>query len=41
MGTCNLVVRLVDLGEVALPEQVAEVEDVVLDFFAGYLLVGG
>lgn len=29
---------LVDLGEVALPEEVVEVEDVVLDLLAGYLL---
>lgn len=33
--------RLVDLGEVALAQQVAEVEDVVLDLLAGYLRRGG
>jgi hypothetical protein len=35
------VVRLVDLREVALAQQVAEVEDVVLDLLAGYLRGGG
>lgn len=32
---------LIDLGEVALTQQVTEVEDVVLDLLAGYLMRGG
>lgn len=36
--TGDLVMSLVDLGEVALTQQVVEVEDVVLNLLAGYLL---
>jgi hypothetical protein len=33
-------VSFVDFGEVALPDHIVEVEDVVLDLLAGYFLVG-
>ena len=36
--TGDLVVSLVDLREVALTQQVVEVEDVILNLLAGYLL---
>jgi hypothetical protein len=38
--TGDLIVSLVDFGEVALPDHIVEVEDVVLDLLARYFLVG-